>query len=95
MCQPAFFITNWKLTKMSEQARLKWLCRRGMKELDVLLEHYLEHHYPRVSEAEQQAFREILDIDDPVLWYYVMGKDSPADEAQQVVIHKLISALRT
>lgn len=79
---------------MSEQARLKWMCRRGMKELDVLLENYLEHHYPNVPEEERVAFRDILNLDDPVLWYYVMGRDHPTDEMQQRVIEKLISTLK-
>ena len=79
---------------MSEEARLKWLCRRGMKELDVLLEHYLEHQYPHVDAEEKAAFREILNLDDPDLWYYVMGRDRPADEMHQRVINKLISSLK-
>ncbi|MDX1454184.1 MAG: succinate dehydrogenase assembly factor 2 [Gammaproteobacteria bacterium] len=79
---------------MTETARLKWLCRRGMKELDVLLEAYLEHDYPAASAEEQGAFRNILDLDDPVLWYYVMGKDHPTDEQQAIVIEKLIATLQ-
>lgn len=77
-----------------DKARLKWFCRRGMKELDMLLEHYLEHHYPQVSEDEQAAFRDILNLDDPVIWYYVMGRDEPGDEIQQRVVEKLISSLQ-
>lgn len=77
-----------------DRARLKWMCRRGMKELDVLLEHYLEQHYPQVSADEQAAFRDILNLDDPVLWYYVMGREQPVGEIQQRVIAKLVSALR-
>lgn len=78
---------------MSEQARLKWLCRRGMKELDVLLEHYLAHHFAEAGDAEQQAFRELLECQDPVLWDYVMERDQPQDEAQAHVVRKLVSTL--
>lgn len=77
-----------------DKARLKWHCRRGMKELDMLLEHYLEHEYAEASEDEQSAFRAILDLDDPVIWYYVMERDWPMDEAQQIVIRKLIATLQ-
>ncbi|HLU61984.1 MAG TPA: succinate dehydrogenase assembly factor 2 [Gammaproteobacteria bacterium] len=79
---------------MSEQARLKWLCRRGMKELDVLLEHYLEHEYPRADEEERAAFRELLECQDPVLWDYVMERDQPGSEVTRNVVRKLVSALR-
>jgi antitoxin CptB len=30
---------------MTELSRLRWLCRRGMKELDVVMSRYLEQHY--------------------------------------------------
>lgn len=79
---------------MSEQARLRWLCRRGMKELDVLLERYLERDYATAPAAEQAAFRELLECQDPVLWDYVMERDRPRKEAQRNVIRKLVSALR-
>ena len=74
---------------MSELARLRWKCRRGMKELDVLLEGYLESRYPMASEAEQGAFRALLDEQDPVLYAYVIGRDQPAGEDQRRVIESL------
>ena len=79
---------------MTQTARLRWLCRRGMKELDVLLERYLAHEYPHVPEAEQRAFRELLECQDPVLWDYVMERDRPRDEGMQHVIRKLVSTMR-
>lgn len=79
---------------MSERARLKWLCRRGMKELDVLLERYLERDYPQATDAERIAFRELLECQDPVLWDYVMERDYPQDEGMLNVVRKLVSALR-
>lgn len=79
---------------MTELARLKWACRRGMKELDVLLEHYLEHEFPSASPQLQAAFRAVLELDDPVLWYYVMERDRPQDEDMQRVIQALIKTLQ-
>lgn len=60
-----------------------------MKELDVLLEAYLESRYPGASEAEQSAFQALLDEQDPVLYAYVIGKDQPAAEDQRRVIESL------
>lgn len=79
---------------MNDNARLRWLCRRGMKELDVLLERYLERDYAAANETEQRAFRELLECQDPVLWDYVMEHDQPQDEDMRHVIRKLVSALR-
>lgn len=46
-------------------ARLQWLCRRGMKELDVLLQPYLTDVYPHASPKRRQAFAALLNYDDP------------------------------
>lgn len=53
--------------------RLRWLCRRGMKELDLLLLRYLDTRYTQASADEQLAFRTLLDQDDPVLWSWLSG----------------------
>ncbi|ABQ13279.1 succinate dehydrogenase assembly factor 2 [Dichelobacter nodosus] len=45
-------------------AKLHWLCRRGIKELDLLLEYYLTQHYPSASAAEQNAFERLLAYQD-------------------------------
>ncbi|MCH6566140.1 MAG: succinate dehydrogenase assembly factor 2, partial [Proteobacteria bacterium] len=38
---------------MGEKSRLRWLCRRGMKELDLAMSGYLENHYAKATEAEK------------------------------------------
>ena len=53
--------------------RIRWLLRRGMKELDVVVTRYYEHHYPHVSEAEQVTFVRLLEtVEDPDIWSWVM-----------------------
>jgi len=49
-------------TFMSELSQLKWQCRRGMKELDLVLTHYLESQYLLASPQEQQTFKELLEF---------------------------------
>lgn len=53
---------------MSELSRLKMRCRRGLKELDVIFQHYLEHHYATASPTEIQQLDELLTLQDPVIW---------------------------
>ena len=73
-----------------EIPRLKWLCRRGVKELDIIMSHYLEFSYPSANASEKKAFRELLEIEDPILFLLVVGKDKSADVEQD----KLLSHLR-
>ena len=76
-------------------ARLRWRCRRGMKELDVLLEGYLQGHFSGTLPAEQQAFSALLELPDPVLLAYVTGREQPVIEEQRRVIASLRRTLRT
>ena len=66
-------------------ARLRWRCRRGMRELDVLLTRYLERSYTESSPAERAAFAELLELPDPDLFGYLVGRINP-DEAIHVEI---------
>jgi len=47
--------------------RLLWRCRRGLKELDVLLERFARRHYPSASAPERAAFEQLLELSDPEL----------------------------
>lgn len=62
-------------------ARLRWRCRRGMKELDLLLERFLAADYPGASSAEQAAFAELLELPDPELAAYLIKGVQPSDPA--------------
>jgi antitoxin CptB len=61
----------------SELGRLRWRCRRGMRELDVLLERYVEQCYASAPESERRAFRELLDTQDTVIYAYCLGRELP------------------
>lgn len=72
---------------MDEQiGKLRWHCRRGMKELDLLTLGYLEQHYPAASAEDQQAFANLLELQDPQLMSYMVGRETPADAATRRVV---------
>jgi antitoxin CptB len=66
--------------------KLNWRCRRGMKELDLLTLGYLERYYPGASVEDQQAFMDLLELQDPLLMSYVVGRETPTDPATARVI---------
>ena len=61
----------------AEIGKLRWRCRRGMKELDVLLTRYVDERYRDASPEHRQAFRELLDSHDPVIYDYFLGRATP------------------
>ena len=51
--------------------RVKWKCRRGLLELDIVLQKFLEKH---LQEKDLQALNELLDLPDNDLWDIVSGR---------------------
>ena len=62
-----------------EQSRLRWQCRRGMRELDVLLTRYLDMQFAASSERDKAAFRRVLGLSDPELVGYLLSGERPDD----------------
>ena len=67
-------------------ARLKWACRRGMLELDVLLLPFVEQAFDKLSFEQQETFERLLTSDDPDLYAWFMGhKDCPDTEFKEMI----------
>jgi antitoxin CptB len=58
---------------------VRWRCRRGMKELDVLLERFARQALPQASQADCRVFAELLALPDPLLAGYLLGGELPAE----------------
>ena len=71
---------------MSEYAQLKWRCRRGMLELDMLLNRYLDINYSTMTEKQGAVFSEVLEYPDQVLFDLLLGnmRSSNADVNQLI-----------
>ena len=65
--------------------RALWRSRRGMLELDLLLVRFAERSYPRLADADQQAYLELLRLDDWRIWDWLQragaGLSASADHA--------------
>ncbi|MCK7580481.1 MAG: succinate dehydrogenase assembly factor 2 [Chromatiales bacterium] len=67
-------------------SKLRWCCQRGMKELDLLSLGYLEKCYPTAPAEEQRAFAALLELQDPLLMSYMVGREIPADATAARVV---------
>jgi antitoxin CptB len=66
--------------------RLRWRTRRGTRELDSLFGGWLETSFPIADEAQRRAFEELLDVQDPDLWDWVMGHaQAPRADWQAII----------
>jgi antitoxin CptB len=59
---------------VTEQSKILWQCRRGMKELDLLLENYLATDYPLADATEKARFIELLQLEDDELLAALINK---------------------
>jgi antitoxin CptB len=75
---------------VGEKSRLLWRCRRGVKEMDLLLECFLERCYPVLDSDERQAFEAFLEEPDPEILDWIMGRAEPDNPAYR----KFIGLLR-
>ncbi|WP_207387334.1 succinate dehydrogenase assembly factor 2 [Legionella rowbothamii] len=69
-----------------EKARLAWHCRRGMLELDLILQRFLEQGLDKLSADEVSAFDSLLSCTDPELYAWLMGQIDPEDNELKAIV---------
>jgi antitoxin CptB len=69
--------------------RLQWRCRRGMGELDFLLERFMRSHFDLLTENEIRGFQRLLDSPDALLLEYFLGQTKPLDPELAHVVDKI------
>ena len=76
-------------THIAEYSELKWRCRRGMLELDILLNSYLDKHYHTMSQQQGDVFSEVLDYPDQVLFDLLLGNMQSSDAGVNSLITEI------
>jgi len=77
---------------MSEVARLRWKCRRGMLELDLLFRDFLDYGYAELDADATKRFDALLDYPDAVLLEWLMGRIQPTDKDVAQLVEKIRSS---
>jgi antitoxin CptB len=67
----------------ADKNRLFWKCRRGLLELDIVLNRYLVKH------PEDPALSDLLDLPDNDIWDYVSGRSDPVEERYRATVERL------
>ncbi|MDZ4201887.1 MAG: succinate dehydrogenase assembly factor 2 [Gallionella sp.] len=70
-------------------ARMRWRCRRGLLELDIVLGRFVDSSYAGLDAAQQAVFDELLDMPDTVLWDMITGKKEPQQTSQQYLLKSI------
>ncbi|HNR09610.1 MULTISPECIES: succinate dehydrogenase assembly factor 2 [Nitrosomonas] len=74
---------------MNHQARMRWRCRRGMLELDIVLQRFIDNHYEQLDEHQLELFEMLLSLSDHDLWNIIIGNTKEPDNQFQPVLKLL------
>ena len=80
------------LSDSIEIRRLAWRCRRGMKELDLLLTRYLNERFAQATSEERAAFIQFLELPDPEIAGYLVAGDVPEDPHRAALCRALLQS---
>jgi antitoxin CptB len=69
--------------------RLKWKCRRGLLELDLVLERFLQGPALALPAEQLERFVELLEQPDNDLWDLVAGRNQRFDERYRELVEQL------
>lgn len=72
---------------MKELERVRWRCRRGLLELDIVLQRFMDEHYAQLDEAGLRQFDTLLNLPDNDLWEMIALRKE--DRSLQPVLHLL------
>ena len=72
--------------------RIKWHCRRGLLELDLVLERFVSRHLGGLDAAQTDVFKELLAYEDNDLLDMVMGRAEPLNVQLCAVLEMMRSS---
>ncbi len=73
-------------TELPDVSAIRWQCRRGMLELDIILLSFFDERYKTLSVPQQKAFVQLLEFPDQELYQWVIGRSEPSDPMLQSII---------
>jgi antitoxin CptB len=71
---------------MSADSNILWRCRRGIREMDLLLQRFVSRHYKDLTDEQKQSFSSLLDEADLDIMDWIMGrKPAPTKEYRSLI----------
>ena len=65
---------------------MKWRCRRGLLELDIVLRRFVDTSYERLDASQMASFEALLDLTDNDLWELVSGRQFCRSQGQLEIL---------
>lgn len=85
-------LLNYRERMSSEtKTNYRWQCRRGMLELDLLLNNFVDKKVDTLSEQEKQSFELLLSYPDQTLLDLLLGNSVSSDPAIAILVQQIQS----
>jgi antitoxin CptB len=69
-----------------------WRCRRGTRELDLILSAFVNDHYHQLNGQERQLFDQLLESTDPELTDWLCLSAQPTDQGMATIVKRILPA---
>jgi antitoxin CptB len=70
--------------------RMRWASRRGMLELDLVLEPFVVARYASLGERDRLRFQQLMSCEDQDLFAWFMQRERPEDEELRAIVSKVL-----
>ena len=78
-----------------ELNRMRWAARRGMLELDLVLEPFVQGRYSSLDETDRARFQELMLSEDQDLFAWFLRREQPADGELAIIVRKILDFAHT
>lgn len=78
-----------------EHNRMRWAARRGMLELDLVLEPFVNARYPDLGEEDRARFQELMLCEDQDLFAWFLRRELPEDQELVVIVKQILEFATT
>jgi len=75
-------------------SKLKWRCRRGMLENDLLIERFFRHHEETMTTRQAEGLAALMDLSDNDLLDLLLARCEPKAELDRPAVHEVLAQLR-
>lgn len=83
------------MIQREEINRMRWAARRGMLELDLVLEPFVTNCYAHLDESGRRCFKQLMLCEDQDLFSWFMGRAQPEDEELAQIVSQILQFARS
>lgn len=83
------------MIEREEHNRMRWAARRGMLELDLVLEPFVNDRYALLSEPDRQRFQQLMLCEDQELFAWFMQRGEPDDKEHASIVSQILQFTHT